>query len=260
MDRWNGYAELYHKYDATSDRIKREKSTESCLKDIDKKINDIDTKSMSDTEIRLAVCEIIDDTYSKYGLSLSDENFNKLATKYTKSLCHSLYHWGIPNMRWGRRRYQYEDGSLTPEGRERYGRTARRRAARQAIRDAAPYSFANAVTDMNADLKRREEKFMVKNLTDDEITDASKRIDMENSLLSKEIEQKKKIGEKSVPRYMEILGDVKDFTGQVSGITKDAADVVGNIYKIKDPKKSNDMKDQLKKLKDEFDDYKKNHP
>ena len=83
---------------------------------------------------------------------------------------------------------------------------------------------------------------------------------MENSLLSKEIEQKKKIGEKSVPRYMEILGDVKDFTGQVSGITKDAADVVGNIYKIKDPKKSNDMKDQLKKLKDEFDDYKKNHP
>ena len=33
-----------------------------------------------------------------------------------------LYHSGIKGMRWGRRRYQNEDGSLTPAGRERYGR------------------------------------------------------------------------------------------------------------------------------------------
>jgi hypothetical protein len=31
-----------------------------------------------------------------------------------------LRHWGIPNMKWGLRRFQNEDGSLTPEGRERY--------------------------------------------------------------------------------------------------------------------------------------------
>ena len=172
----------------------------------------------------------------------------------------SLYHWGIPNMRWGRRRYQYEDGTLTPEGRERYGRGARRRAARQAIRDAAPYSFANAVTDMSGDLKRREEKFMVKNMTDDEIEETSKRIDMENSLLSKEIEQKKKIGEKAVPRYLEVLGDVKEFTGKVSGVVKDVSDVSQNIYKLGNPKQANDLKDQLKDLKKQFDDYKQAHP
>lgn len=33
-----------------------------------------------------------------------------------------LYHSGIKGMKWGRRRYQNEDGSLTPAGRERYGR------------------------------------------------------------------------------------------------------------------------------------------
>lgn len=32
-----------------------------------------------------------------------------------------LQHWGIKGMKWGRRRYQNKDGSLTPEGKKRYG-------------------------------------------------------------------------------------------------------------------------------------------
>lgn len=32
-----------------------------------------------------------------------------------------LQHWGILGMRWGRRRFQNPDGSLTEEGRKRYG-------------------------------------------------------------------------------------------------------------------------------------------
>jgi len=32
-----------------------------------------------------------------------------------------LQHWGIKGQKWGRRRYQNKDGSLTPEGRKRYG-------------------------------------------------------------------------------------------------------------------------------------------
>lgn len=32
-----------------------------------------------------------------------------------------LYHHGIKNQKWGVRRFQNEDGSLTPEGRKRYG-------------------------------------------------------------------------------------------------------------------------------------------
>lgn len=32
-----------------------------------------------------------------------------------------LYHWGIKGMKWGVRRFQNTDGSLTPAGRRRYG-------------------------------------------------------------------------------------------------------------------------------------------
>lgn len=32
-----------------------------------------------------------------------------------------LYHHGIKGQKWGDRNYQYEDGSLTPEGKKRYG-------------------------------------------------------------------------------------------------------------------------------------------
>lgn len=32
-----------------------------------------------------------------------------------------LYHHGIRGQKWGQRRYQYNDGSLTPAGRQRYG-------------------------------------------------------------------------------------------------------------------------------------------
>ena len=33
-----------------------------------------------------------------------------------------LVHWGIKGMKWGRRRYQNKDGSLTPAGRKRYAK------------------------------------------------------------------------------------------------------------------------------------------
>jgi len=46
-----------------------------------------------------------------------------------------LYHHGIKGQKWGKRRFQNEDGSLTPEGMARYRRKeARRQLRREAIK------------------------------------------------------------------------------------------------------------------------------
>lgn len=42
-----------------------------------------------------------------------------------------LYHWGIKGMKWGVRRYQNEDGTLTDAGKKRYDRDVRENNAKK---------------------------------------------------------------------------------------------------------------------------------
>lgn len=44
-----------------------------------------------------------------------------------------LYHWGTKGMRWGIRRYQNKDGSLTPAGKKRYKSTEEELKAREKV-------------------------------------------------------------------------------------------------------------------------------
>jgi hypothetical protein len=40
---------------------------------------------------------------------------------YNQTPPNTLQHWGIPGMKWGVRRYQNKDGTLTPAGKKKYG-------------------------------------------------------------------------------------------------------------------------------------------
>ena len=45
-----------------------------------------------------------------------------------------LYHYGIKGQKWGIRKYRNEDGTLTQEGKEKYGSIAREYRLRTACR------------------------------------------------------------------------------------------------------------------------------
>lgn len=55
-----------------------------------------------------------------------------------------LYHWGVKGMRWGVRRYQYRDGSLTPAGKKRYADDPDRQGV-----DAAKIKLNSARREVN---------------------------------------------------------------------------------------------------------------
>ena len=61
---------------------------------------------------------------------------------YAVTYSNSLSHHGIKGQQWGRRRFQYEDGSLTPEGKKRYGIGDRIRSAKTNLHNKMRDSYS----------------------------------------------------------------------------------------------------------------------
>lgn len=80
-----------------------------------------------------------------------------------------LYHWGVKGMKWGVRRYQNKDGSLTPRGKKRQ----KELSADEKERAARKNDLKNRRTMSDADLKKKIERLKMekefKSLTNDDI-------------------------------------------------------------------------------------------
>ena len=82
-----------------------------------------------------------------------------------------LYHAGVKGMKWGVRRYQNKDGTLTDAGKRRYARDAREKEFDKYDEESGKYykqSKKNGRTDLTADAKRyaKEDMERTKRLTD----------------------------------------------------------------------------------------------
>ena len=106
-----------------------------------------------------------------------------------------LYHWGVTGMKWGVRRYQNKDGSLTPAGKKRYKATEEELKAREkVIKNAERVRAKQAKLEAKkADLDAREKALQeeangksapkpksAKTMTDDELRERTDRLNLEN--------------------------------------------------------------------------------
>lgn len=73
-----------------------------------------------------------------------------------------LYHWGIPGMKWGVRRYQNRDGSLTNAGKKRYSEVEQ---PKPRVSEDAYKAYANRRRDIgelsNQELRQLNERMQL---------------------------------------------------------------------------------------------------
>ena len=97
---------------------------------------------------------------------MSDNNMNQ------------LYHHGIPGMKWGIRRYQNKDGSLTPAGRKRAAKLEKQ------YNKVTGRKFNNQNNVQKQNVVKRKN---VKEMSDDDLIQETRRINLENNYRSAQI-------------------------------------------------------------------------
>ena len=177
-----------------------------------------------------------------------------------------LEHHGILGMKWGVRRYQNKDGSLTPEGRARYGDVLTKKQMKNYIRDYnlvtgsdkkinkktvfktehGLYDYkgrkiknTNVEVENPAEEKKTEAKPNKETrMTDDELRAANERMRLEIDYRQKMAQlnpQKVSIGRQFTENLKNDL--LRDIPAGISGLLKNAIAAAGNSSQQKPPEK-----------------------
>ena len=148
-----------------------------------------------------------------------------------------LAHYGTHGQKWYRRRYQNKDGSLTPEGRERYGKGKEKDHARAAADDRQRANEANAVrqaAQAAANIQNRKEaKARAEDMRSIDLSDISD-TELRNLLNRANMEkQYKQITTEDIDyghrRATEILATV----GDVAAVGASVAAILAAIHEIR---------------------------
>lgn len=152
-----------------------------------------------------------------------------------------LYHYGVRGMRWGVRRYQNKNGTLTNAGQKRYERDQRENSGKKKgnkIAQADPNRWvkedlerskrlSDATRNLSNDTKRMvdtslknrtKEKMDLSNMTDKEMRDAINRAYLEKQYNEMFAPQKEAKGREFASKTLETAGNVLAVTGSALSI------------------------------------------
>ena len=153
-----------------------------------------------------------------------------------------LQHHGVKGMKWGVRRYQNSDGSLTPAGKNRYDRDVRENNAKKKdnrINIDGPdpkrwvkedISRGKKVTDSTSDVVRelqkinntagssRKQKIDVSHLTDQQLRERINRMNLERQYIDMTSPQQVSRGRKYVTAFLAAAGTTLTLTSSALGI------------------------------------------
>lgn len=183
----------------------------------------------------------------------------------------SLSHYGILGMKWGVRRYQNKDGSLTKEGRTRYGvqqleKEARKEAYKQHRKEGGHTLFPSARISTGKNFEEAEDAFRKKLLNDPKRKELSlkaakaelKRLSMEkgiNPYNNEEAYEKLINSEEYKKLVKESMKAAKEKRDYISNQAKKYIDVIKDA-KIKDLRIHDKDKEFVRQyISDKFDDF-----
>ena len=141
----------------------------------------------------------------------------------TLTQSNELCHWGIKGQRWGVRRYQNKDGTLTPEGQKRYNDSDGddRKTSSVADRKSKVLSSHSA-----------KELYKNKDLFDDkELRDAYVRLSTEQNIKNM-IPEEISVGRKLINKYNDTSKTIKNIVDSSMDLYKSyekAADLVNRL-------------------------------
>jgi hypothetical protein len=116
----------------------------------------------------------------------------------------TLTHWGVKGMKWGVRRYQNSDGSLTPAGKKRYD-------------------------DSHEDYRRAHDKKKVSQMSDRELRERNNRLQMEKQYA--DLTRKKGTGKKIIQTFISTAGTITAVAGAYAtykGLADKGIDRIGD--------------------------------
>lgn len=129
-----------------------------------------------------------------------------------------LIHSGTKGMKWGVRRYQNKDGSLTPLGKKRYETSSKKTDKR------------------HEDYKKAHTKKSIKEMSDAELRERNNRLNMERQY--KDLTKKKGIGKKIITTFVAGGATVAAVSGAATKYSKAGNKVLDKIgdYAVKNKK------------------------